>query len=70
MEQLGNWAEFFEMATLSRLSIPISEVLKTLTEQNPSILSLLGDFTVATATKKVVIFTLTVYCEDWPSDVN
>ena len=50
----ANWAHLFEMAVLARHSISISEVLKNPTEQDPSILALLGNLTVATAAKKVV----------------
>ena len=46
--------ELFEMAVLARLSHSISEVLKTPTEQDPTIPALLGNLTVGRATKKVV----------------
>ena len=44
------------MAILARHSILISEVLKTPTEQDPTIPVLLGNFTVSTATKEVMNF--------------
>ena len=50
----NSWVELFEMAVLARHSISILEVLKTATEQDPTIPVLLGNLTVDTATKKVV----------------
>ena len=51
----NNWAELFEMAVLARHSIPISEVLKPPTEQDPTIPALLGNSTISTATKKLLV---------------
>ena len=48
------WVELFEMAVLARLSIWISEEIKTPTEQDPTFPASLGNLTVGTATKKVV----------------
>ena len=51
----GNiWEQLFEMVVLARHSISISEVIKTPTEQDPTIPALLGNSTVGTARKKFV----------------
>ena len=50
----NSWAELFEKAVLVRHSISISEVLKTPTEQDPTIPALLGHSTVGTPTNNVV----------------
>ena len=50
----NSWAELFDMAVSARHSISISEVLKSSTEQDPTISASLGNSSDVTATKKVV----------------
>ena len=52
----NSWAELFEMVVLARHFKSISEERKTPTEQDPTILALLGNSTDGTATKEDVLY--------------
>ena len=48
------WIQLFEVATLARRSIPVSEVLRVAVQQNPRTMSLMGNLEEVSGRRKMV----------------